>query len=122
MVHICPLCSKEFPTESEYFDHVSELHTKYAAKNWKKCPICKTNVRFFPTVVNVDEHLKKTHPNASHKCPLCTEKFQAKEELIDHFETQHPTYDCSTLRLSQAKKLVKKFACSQCDYNRYVVF
>ncbi|GBP89922.1 Zinc finger protein 26 [Eumeta japonica] len=102
----CEICGKGYSDENYYrrhlkghnFDHVS--HKKRIAKlreNKVKCPIC---IRYYPDVIKLIRHLRRTHPESKmvktdpdappeqvYPCKLCAKVFLSEKRLQHHGES-----------------------------------
>ncbi len=92
MPKVCPVCDTTFEGKRSYVKHVNISHKQFAKDYWKPCSICHPP-KYFPDMREVEIHVNSIHAKACHQCPLCPQRFDSKELLIEHFEWQHPEYD-----------------------------
>ena len=81
-IHLnCHVCRKHCDTHTELNAHIEHVH-KFKEYD---CEWCRMS---FPNHTGFEVHRKENHEDL-HKCNKCNQKFQKKEQLSRHIETEH---------------------------------
>ena len=90
--HLCQICSKYFPDEESFHNHLTE-ELASVAPNTFTCPdytcfLCK---KTFKTEKGLNQHIGKLHTNKikPYKCNYCSRAFKSKQLLKTHCEQVH---------------------------------
>ena len=102
---LCSSCGQTFRSHDGLLYHVSVHHPSELASKGKDVvePIsCKDCGKICTSEYHLKVHLKNSHQRAKsvHTCPVCSKKFERKDVLQGHVESQHSA--------------IKAFRCDTC--------